>query len=315
MAKIIFMGCTNFSKEVLLSLLENKFTVEAIFSIPEKFRISYSKNKIKNYNYAGLNDVAKKYNIDFFEVKSSKDTANFYKTIHDISPDIILVVGWYYIVPRRIREIAKYGAWGIHASLLPSYRGGAPLVWAIINGEKKAGVTLFRLDDSVDSGDIIAQKSFPIDFEDTIGSVYLKATVSSKQIILNAIKDADNVRFLPQAYKSLVSYSQRKPEDGKINLGDPALKVYNFIRAQSKPYPGAFSSVMGKKIIFWKIKHFKHIPNAENIRVGEIFKKTDRGFIKLKDGFLEILYCKYGSREGDFYAVASKSRLWGHYLK
>jgi methionyl-tRNA formyltransferase len=309
------MGCTEFSKEILLSLLNNNFSVVAVFSIPLKFEISYSKHEIKNYNYADLNKIAKRNGIDFYRVKSSSGIIKYCKTIRNNSPDVILVAGWYYMVPRLIRKIAKYGAWGLHASLLPSYRGGAPLVWSMINGDKETGVTLFRLDNGVDSGDIIAQGSFPINFKDSIVDVYRKATSVSKRIILNAIKNIEKIEFQPQTENFNIIYPQREPKDGRINLDDSALNIYNFIRAQSKPYPGAFSMVDGKKITFWKVKYFKHVPNLENIGVREIFQKENQGFVKLRYGFLEVLYCRYGSRDGKFYNIANMENLWGKHLR
>ncbi len=87
------------------------------------------------------------------------------------------------MVPKAIREIPTYGAWGIHASLLPKYAGGAPLVWAIIEGEKETGITLFKMDSGVDDGDIIEQRNFPIASTDTIKEVYDKATLASKKVL------------------------------------------------------------------------------------------------------------------------------------
>jgi len=295
-------------------LLKHNFMVSAVISMPEKFGISYSKHKIRNYNYADLNKIAKKYGIDFYKVKSSKDIAKHYKTIRNASPDLILVAGWYYMVPCFIRKIAKYGAWGIHASLLPLYRGGAPLVWSMINGDKKTGVTLFKLDNGVDTGEIIAQSPFSINFNDKIDDLYRKATLASKRIILNALRNIDEIKLQPQTVKPDIVYPQRKPKDGKINLNDSALKIYNFIRAQSKPYPGSFSTLGGKRITFWNVKYVKHVPNSENTGFRQVFKKANKGFVRLRYGFLEILYCRYGSEDGGFHNIASKKNLWGKYL-
>ena len=250
--KIIFLGATQFSKSMLSVLIENRFDIRAIFTIPEFFSISYSESKVRNYNYADLNDIAYKYSIPIYEVDSEpgKKITDYGQVINEINPDLIVVMGWYYILPRVIRESAKWGAWGIHASLLPDYAGGAPLTWAIINGEKETGVTLFKFDDNVDGGDVIRQQSFAIKHDDTIKEVYARAENVSRDILIDTLKHIDSVTFTPQDKSKLKIYPQRKPEDGEIDLSKPAEELYNFIRAQSAPYPGAFiRTVDNKKLI------------------------------------------------------------------
>ena len=159
-----FFGSTNYSKDLLLFLIRKNFIPKAIFSSTQEYTISHSNEKVKNYNFVNLKEIADEYDLPFYEIDSidGKRVKDFDNVLEDLSLDLILVLGWYYIIPKLIREKLKHGAWGIHASLLPNYAGGAPLNWAIINGEKKTGVTLFRLSDGVDDGDIISQKSFHI---------------------------------------------------------------------------------------------------------------------------------------------------------
>lgn len=255
--KIIFLGTTQFSKEILCYLLDNEFSVSAIFSMNEKFKISYSKEKVKNYNYSDLQQIAKQYNIPYYIVDSDKEKklSEYENVVSKLQPDIILVMGWYYMIPANIRNIAKYGAWGIHASLLPKYAGGAPLVWAIINGEGKTGVSLFKLDDGIDDGDIIAQKEFDILSTDSIKDVYHKATDTSKELLVSVLKNIPDIKFIKQDKTKIEVYPQRKPDDGEINLSLPANAIYNFIRAQSDPYPGAFIRTSdGKKLIIEKAR-------------------------------------------------------------
>ena len=255
--RFAFFGATNYSKELLLFLIEKKFIPKAIFAIPKEFSISYSEKKIVNSNYADLKIIAQEYDIPYYEIDSvdNKRTLDYIDIIASLNLDIILVLGWYYMVPKSIREHTKLGAWGIHSSLLPKYAGGAPLNWAIINGEKKTGVTLFRLEDGVDDGDIIAQKSFFIDYEDTIKEVYEKATMASKEILKEVLFNLDNISFKPQNKNKIEVYPQRKPEDGEIDMLKTADEIYNFIRAQSSPHPGAFIRTKhAKKLIIEKAR-------------------------------------------------------------
>jgi methionyl-tRNA formyltransferase len=259
MAKLsfAFLGATKQSKELLLFLIKKNFIPKLIMSIPEKFNISYSDKKVKNMNYANLNGIADKYNIDFVEIDSvdGKRLIDYKKTIKKLDLDLILVMGWYYLIPKSIRKLAKKGAWGFHSSLLPKYAGGAPLTWAIINDEKETGVTFFRFKDGIDNGDIISQKSFKIEYEDTIKEVLKKSTIASKEILSEVFENIENVNFIPQKKGKIKIYPQRKPEDGEIDLKKTASEIYNFIRAQSSPYPGAFiKTADGKKIIIEKAK-------------------------------------------------------------
>ena len=254
--RVIFFGCTKFSEKLLNHLLDNNVNLVGIFSIPEYFNISYDKNKVKNSNYSDLSIIANKQKIPYYEIDSvlGKKTLDFKVTIERLKPDVILVLGWYYMVPKSIREIPKYGSWGIHASLLPNYAGGAPLVWAIINGEKETGVTLFRMDSGVDDGDIILQKSFSIEHNDTIKEVYENATLASKNILDEIFLKKTPIMFKKQDKNKIKVYPQRKPSDGEIDWNCSSDEIRNFIRAQTKPYPGAFTIINDKKIIIWEAK-------------------------------------------------------------
>ena len=252
--KIVFLGSTKFSEDLLNSLINNNFEISAIFTIPQEFTVR-GDEKIKNSNYADLKTIADTKSIPLYYVDENKKLGTYEDIIKKISPDIILVLGWYYILPKKIREIPKYGACGIHASLLPKYAGWAPLVWAIINGEKETGVTFFQFDDSVDGGDIIAQESFNIEIKDTIKEVYEKATQKSLNILINVLPDIENVKFIKQDKTKLEIWDKRTPSDGEIDFTKSSKEIYDFIRAQSSPYPGAyFNTKDGRKIIIEKAR-------------------------------------------------------------
>lgn len=300
--KTVFMGTTKLSEELLRYLIEEDIDIQAIFTMPELFNISYSNRKVKNYNYADLGDIARQHKVPCYEIDSvpGKKITDYADVILSIKPDIILALGWYYMVPKKIRELAKYGTWGIHASLLPKYAGGAPLVWAMIYGERETGVTLFRLEDGVDDGDIIEQKSFLIEQDDTIKTVYQKAIDASKVILLKALKDVFSIQFTPQDKSRINVFPQRTPDDGIINWNKSAVEIYNFIRAQTEPYPGAFCKYKEKKLIVWDVE----ICNA-NTSLGKIpgrvtFVDDEKGYIGVEtnDGVLKIKDMAYGDYRG-----------------
>lgn len=252
--KAIFFGCTGFSERLLQSLIKlPSVEISAIFSIPEYFRISYSEEKVKNSNYANLSKYAAQLGCRYFEIDSEpgKRTSDHIEVIKEIAPDVILVLGWYYMVPAAVRHLAKNGAWGIHASLLPDYAGGAPLVWAMIEGRKETGVTLFRLSDGVDDGDIIRQQTITIEETDTIKEVYDKATIASENILLGVFSNTNDIVFKKQDPSLIKIYPQRSPADGEINWDWDNKRIHDFIRAQTKPYPGAWTTINGKKVTLW----------------------------------------------------------------
>lgn len=251
---IVFFGSTKLSEEILVFLIKKGITIKAIFSIPKEFKISYSEKKVNNSNYADLSKYAVQLNIPYYEVESTEEKriTNYVQVLKELSPDVILALGWYYMVPKIIREIPVEGVWGIHASLLPNYAGGAPLVWAIINGETQTGVTLFRMDSGVDDGDIIYQRKLSIDKKDTIKTMIKKSAVASKAIILKSLL-ADKIKYKPQDKSKIIIYPQRSPKDGEIDWSWDSEKIENFVRAQTKPYPGAWTMIDNKKVIFWDI--------------------------------------------------------------
>ena len=167
-----------------------------------------------------------------------------------ISYDIAFVCGWYWLLADHIVGVDAPPAYGIHNSLLPKYRGGAPLVWSILNGEQEVGGSLFRLSPRVDDGDIALQVKVDVDQSATIGALlgeiearFIKAMpVVWKNII------SGKAILTPQDHTLATYCSQRRPEDGLIDWSNTAQNIHNFIRAQSSPYPCAFTFCANAKV-------------------------------------------------------------------
>ena len=198
-------------------------------------------------------------NIPLHIVKSSNEALN---KIKSYKPTIVIVHGWYQIIP--VEELAGVKFFGFHYSLLPKYRGNAPLVWQIINGETKLGVSFFQLTDGIDEGDLVDQREFNLSPHETIADALVKANKVVQEILtefLNTLSTGqlqlNKQATMPSSYCGI-----RKPEDGRINWIEPAKNIHNFIRAQTKPYPGAFSFLPdGRKVTIWsaieeEIKYF-----------------------------------------------------------
>lgn len=174
------------------------------------------------------------------------------------APDFIFVHGWYWLLPSELTS--KYTVLGVHNSLLPKYRGGAPLVWAIINGEHEVGSSIFKITDGMDEGEIYGQARIDIAPGDHIGDILprLDAEVLSKlPSIWRGILEGV-VTGQKQDHSAASYCAQRRPDDGQIDWKKPATQVHNFIRAQSAPYPGAFSCSGEDRFHFQSSAIFPH---------------------------------------------------------
>lgn len=321
--KIVFLGATKYSEEMLLHLINNNFDVNAVFMIPQTFDLKKNGQELsqsyQNSNYSNLSKITNDYSIPCYVVdsKDGRKLTAYSDVLKQIKPDIILVLGWYYMVPKTIRNIAKLGAFGIHASLLPDYAGGSPLVWAIINGEKSTGITLFRFEDGVDDGDILAQKEIQIGVDDTIATLYGKVTEASKAMLieeLDKLKHNKHV-FIKQNKAKIRPFPIRTPDDGKIDWSLTDLKLYDFIRAQTKPYPCAFSFLRGKKIKFLSMLYPDRIYDSYSQCVnGEIVLNNSKCFVKVSNNIVEINTINVDGIEQKFNGYCLANNLVGDFF-
>lgn len=248
----VFFGASSLGYDCCETLLKNGVEITGIFSIREQFNISYSPGKpVKNYLFKDFSVLAKEYNIPYISIDGK--LGEFLDEFKKMEPHFILAIGWYYMIPNSFLEICNKGGAGIHASLLPKYRGNAPLVWAMINGEKETGVSFFYFSEGVDEGDIIGQEKFEISESDTIKEVLEKTTVASKKVLLDKLPEIANGTNIPtkQDHSKATLFPKRSPEDGEIDWSKSPKEINNFIRAQTKPYPGAFTIINGKKVKIW----------------------------------------------------------------
>jgi methionyl-tRNA formyltransferase len=249
---LLFIGASKFGLRCLKLLSGMEFiNIIGIISNDQTFKISYNQKGVTNYLYADFSSFAQQNNIPFYRLKENmreKELADF---ISACAPDFCVVSGWYHKIPKEYLNMVKFA--GLHASLLPDYSGGAPLVWALINGEKKTGITFFLLDEGVDSGDIIGQKEVEIEEDDNIQTLYEKIELLGLSLLTEFIpKIADGtVSYIKQDHSKRRIFPQRKPEDGLINWDWDARQIKNFIRAQTKPYPGAYTFIHGKRVTIW----------------------------------------------------------------
>jgi methionyl-tRNA formyltransferase len=219
------------------------------------------------------------------------NTPDWITKVSRLSPDAVFSFYFRHMLSQDILKIPASGAYNLHGSLLPAYRGRAPVNWAIINGEKKTGVTLHHMIDKPDAGDIVGQKAVEIEFEDTTRTLYDKLCGAAREMlaeVLPLIREGRAPR-IPQDVMKGSYYGGRRPEDGRIDWNRPAVVIYNLIRAVTDPYPGAFSFLpgAGKILIWWAFPQEKtgndQAPGRIEVEKKDVFVSTGEGRLKLVD--------------------------------
>ena len=245
--KIVYIGSVEIGYTILESVYDSGFSVNTVFTLEFE-------KKDQTSGFVDFGPLALKNNSKLIRV-SNLNTPEYIKMISEINPDLIIVCGWQRLVCKEILEIPRLGTIGFHSSLLPKYRGRAPVNWAIIAGEKESGITMFYLTEEADAGDIIAQRAFPILLNDDCDTVYKKSARAGAELISEFLPKI-SAGCAPRTHnpsKSYPAYPKRTPDDGEIDFQRSAFEVYNFIRALTKPYPGAFTYLPdGAKIVIWK---------------------------------------------------------------
>jgi methionyl-tRNA formyltransferase len=275
--RIVFIGASKFGLRCLERLLElpGCHVVGAI-TAPRTFRISYRPQGVTNVLHADIGSAAASSGVPCHLMRGSMSDAETLEAASAWRPELFVVAGWYHLLPKRFRAIAP--AVGLHASLLPDYAGGAPLVWAMINDEAKTGITLFYLGDGVDDGPILGQVEEPIRESDTIATLYARIEERGLGLLARHLPEiaAGTARAIAQDASRRRVFPQRSPEDGRIDWSWPARRVFNFVRAQTRPYPGAFAFYRGEKLTVWKAS-LAGAPGAATLACG------DGGLITLDD--------------------------------
>lgn len=250
--RIVFIGASKFGLRSLEAIMGHEsFEVVGVVTAPQKFSISYNASGVTNVLYADFPEYCEAHNLPYQVISSGMKDPVLFEDVCSWKVDAFIVVGWYHMLPKAWLELAP--AYGLHASLLPDYSGGAPLVWAMINGEKKTGISLFQFDTGVDNGPVVGQASTEINDTDTIATLYARI----EELGINLLRDQlpllaeGKAIFTIQDEMKRRVMPQRSPEDGLMDWSETAEFLDRFVRAQTKPYPGVFSFYKDQKIQIW----------------------------------------------------------------
>lgn len=205
--------------------------------------------------FRSVADLARRHSIPVF-APGTVNTPEWTEKIRGMRPDIIFSFYYRNMINEAILAIPRLGAYNMHGSLLPKYRGRVPINWAVLNGEKESGATLHHMVKRADAGDIVDQEAVPIGPEDTAVEVFHNVTVAARIVLerqIDAIK-AGTARRTRQDESQATCFGGRKPEDGLIDWTQSAERIYNLIRAVTHPYPGAFTEFNGQRLFIWQAK-------------------------------------------------------------
>lgn len=279
--RIVFMGTASFSLAVLKMLIEEGYNIVGVVTQPDRYV-----GRKKVLTMPDVKIEALKYNIPVIQPARIKED---YQAVADLKPDLIITAAYGQIVPQAVLDIPRLGCINVHASLLPLYRGGAPVHQAIIDGQEKTGVTIMYMVKKMDAGDMIAQKETPILEEDTVGILYDRLSDLGAKLLKETLPDilkGTNQR-IPQD-ENLVTYAPTlSREDERLDWNMSARQVYNKVRG-TNPWPGSYTTYQGKTVKIWAGQvhqcenAMKHHAHQDNGTIVKIFK--DAIGVKVNDG-------------------------------
>lgn len=295
MLNILFMGTPDFAKESLESIYNAGYNIIGVVTNPDK-----PKGRGMKMIASPVKEYAVSKNIPIYQPLKVKNNIEFIDEIKALNPDIICVVAYGRILPKEILEIPKYGCINVHGSLLPKYRGAAPIQWAVINGEEKTGITTMYMDVGMDTGDMILKEEVEIGKDETTGELWDRLSKIGGELLVKTIKLIEQGKAPRE--KQNEDFSMAPMINKEIAIIDwenkKAIEIKNLVRGLN-PIMGAYTFVNDKKIKLWKVnvienKEFTQLYGEELLnkaKNGDIILASDRKgmFFKAKDAVIEAI--------------------------
>ncbi|GAQ95398.1 methionyl-tRNA formyltransferase [Thermodesulfovibrio aggregans] len=277
-AGIIFFGTPEFAVPSLKALIERDEKILLVITQPDK-----PKGRGKNIQPSEVKKIALEYGLSLAQPEKIRDE-NFIEMLKRLNPEFAVVVAYGKILPKEILEIPKYGCINLHASLLPKYRGAAPIQWALINGEKTTGVTTMLIDEGLDTGPVLLQKEVQIEDEDNAQTLSERLSRVGAELIVETIEKMRKGEIEPKPQKGEPSYAPPlKKEDGKINWSSSARQIFNLIRG-TYPWPCAYSFLKNERVKIIKAEVIEGVATP-----GMIVKAKNELVVGTGSGLLRIL--------------------------
>lgn len=244
---IIFMGTPDFAVPILEMLVEEKYEVKAVVSQPDR-----PKGRKRVLTPPPVKEAAERLGLPVLQPEKIR-SADSIEAIRQYEPDLIVTAAYGQLVPKTLLDMPRLGCINVHASLLPKYRGGAPIQHAIIRGEDVTGVTIMYMAEGLDTGDMISKVEVPILDEDTSGTLFSKLSKAGTELLKQTLPEliADKLQAVPQDDSQAILAPNLRREDERIDWSRSARDIYNQIRGLN-PMPGAFTLLDGKVLKVWQ---------------------------------------------------------------
>ena len=285
--KVIFMGTPDFAVGTLKSLIASEHEVTAVVTQPDK-----PKGRGKAMQFPPVKEVAVEAGIPVLQPRRVREPETV-EAIRNIEADVIVVVAFGQIIPKEILTMKKYGCINVHASLLPKYRGAAPIQWAVIDGEKESGVTTMQMDEGLDTGDMLLKAVVPLEKEETGGSLFDKLSSTGAGLLLETLAGLEKGTILPEKQEeSPTAYAKMlKKEMGLIDWTKSAEELERLVRGLN-PWPSAYSHLNGKTLKIWQAEVEERDSENEPGTVVCVSKdgfgvQTGKGTLKIRELQLE----------------------------
>lgn len=293
--KIIFMGTPDFAAASLEALIASRHEIQAVVTQPDK-----PKGRKGELTPSPVKVIAKREGIKVYQPLKVRDE-DFVETLRAYNPDVMVVVAFGQIIPLSILKMPKFGCVNIHGSLLPKYRGAAPIQWAVLDGEKETGITTILMDEGIDTGDILLKKTIKIDTDETSGSLFVKLMVLGAETILETLDELEKGSLTPTKQgESPTAYAKMLTKAmGLIDFTKSAKELDCFVRGMD-PWPSAYTLLAGKTLKLWKVRAVDGSGKAGS--VIEIGKESFT--IACGEGAIEVLEVQLEGKKrmsaGDF---------------
>ena len=280
--RVIFMGTPDFATGTLEEIVKAGHEVAGVVTQPDK-----PKGRGKTMMPTPVKETALKYNLPVYQPKKVREP-EFVELLRSLKPDVMVVAAFGQIITKEILEMPKYGCINVHASLLPAYRGAAPIQWAVINGDKESGVTIMQMDEGIDTGDMIEKAVVPIAEDETGGSLFDKLSHTGAKLCVKVLRDLEEGKAVrkKQPEESTTPYAKMIDKKmGEVDWKKSAKEIEQLIRGLN-PWPSAYTKVHGKTLKLWKAEV---LLETSQMNPGQIVKVTkDSLAVQTGQGMLEI---------------------------
>lgn len=278
--KIVFMGTPDFAVPSLEKII-SKYGVEAVFTQPDR-----PKGRGKRMAFSPVKEVAVKHDIKVFQPEKLKEDREAIEYLKELKPDFIIVVAFGQILTKEVLDIPRIGCINLHASLLPMYRGAAPLNWVVINGEKKSGNTTMLMDVGLDTGDMLLKDEVIITENMTAGELHDKLMVSGADLLIETIDGMAEGKIEPVKQEGETCYAKMLSKDtGKIDWNKSAKEIHNLIRGLN-PWPIAHTTYKNENM---KIYESRILEEKSSKEPGTILSVNKNGMkVNTNDGILLV---------------------------